>query len=175
MILLYGPSDPRNYDSGYETNGFIFNLSTMKEGYETLQVLIPPNNIGHLTGYDFDVMYMNYIMNNDIVFMYFFRIIYYLYIGKDVFLLSSKDDWSENLIESLLKLIQQRYGINGIYVESEDDYIDAKLHGICDISPGYGVYNLDMDKNRFNILIENYLNTYHQLPFYISDYFGEDE
>lgn len=175
MNLLYGKNDPRMFDPYFCEHGYIYNFTTMKEGYESLQTLIPPNQIGHLDGYEFDVTYMKYIMSNDYVFMWFFRIIYNLYIGKDVFLLSSEDDWSENLIESLLKLVQQRYGINGINIVTDEDYIDASVHSIVEFAPGYGLYNLDIDKDRFLNLIELFIGKYNQLPFFIEGYFVGDE
>ena len=166
MLLLYGKEDPRIYDPYYCEKGYIFNLTTMREGYESLQILVPPNVLGHLEGLEFDTAYMNYIMQYDRVFLYFFRIMYHMYAGKIVYLLVDDGNWSENLIESLMKLIQQRYGVNGIMIQSEEDYMEAVLHGSCELATGYGLYNFDMDKMRFNRIVME-LMSFKALPFYI--------
>ena len=119
---MYGPASAADIKFGGK--GVMYNLSSMREGFISLQALIPPNTIGRLTDREFDIAYANYIMSNDTLFCIFFQIVYNLYIGKDVFIIVSTEDWSENLLESLLKLIQQRYGIRS--------YI---INDICDIDP----------------------------------------
>lgn len=135
--------------------GEVFNLSSLKEGYYKLSYLIPPNSIGVFTGRDFDIAYANYILGNDTVFVQFFNIIINLYYGKDVYIITSPEDWSENLIESLLKLIQQRYGYNGAYIGSKEDYY-ALLNSNTrfEFEKGFGLLNLDQDKERYAILIQ---------------------
>ena len=59
MLLLYGKEDPRIYDPYYLEKGYIFNFTTMKEGYESLQILVPPNVLGHLEGLEFDTAYIS--------------------------------------------------------------------------------------------------------------------
>ena len=49
-------------------------------------------------------------------------IIQILYAGRSVYLMYGDEDWNENLIESLLKIIQQRYGYNAYHVESDEEY-----------------------------------------------------
>lgn len=133
--------------------GLVFNLTSMKEGFSNLQSLIPPNEIGRFEGRDFDIVYANYILNNDFVFLNFFEIIYALYINLDVYIVISNDDWSENLIESLMKLIQQRYGYNGARINSFEDY----LFLLNSNDSGFGTFdfyikNLDEDKERYSLL-----------------------
>lgn len=145
-MLLYGyPS----VLSAISRETYIFNLSSMVESYPQLPLLIPPSEIGHLYGREFDIKYAEYIFSNDYVFCQFFQIIYHLYLGKDVFIIYSNEDWSENLIESLMKLIQQRYGYNGIMINTEEDYINAMLHSNPGFNPEFGIANLDQDKIRF--------------------------
>ena len=90
-MLMYGfdNSGVLNIDI---PDGVLFNLTSMKEGFVTLPLLIPPNNIGRFTDRDFDIAYAQYVMNNDNVFCQFFQIIYNLYIGKDVFILERRID-----------------------------------------------------------------------------------
>lgn len=153
-MLMYGPASAADIKFGGK--GVMYNLSSMREGFISLQALIPPNTIGRLTDREFDIAYANYIMSNDTLFCIFFQIIYNLYIGKDVFIIVSTEDWSENLLESLLKLIQQRYGYNAVLINTEADYLYAATSMNFGFAPGYGIYNLDQDKERFTTIIEQY-------------------
>ena len=153
-MLMYGPASAADIKFGGK--GVMYNLSSMREGFISLQALIPPNTIGRLTDREFDIAYANYIMSNDTLFCIFFQIIYNLYIGKDVFIIVSTEDWSENLLESLLKLIQQRYGYNAVLINTEADYLYAATSMNFGFAPGYGIFNLDQDKERFTTLIEQY-------------------
>ena len=153
-MLMYGPASAADIKFGGK--GVMYNLSSMREGFISLQALIPPNTIGRLTDREFDIAYANYIMSNDTLFCIFFQIVYNLYIGKDVFIIISTEYWSENLLESLLKLIQQRYGYNGVLINTEADYLYAATSMNFGFAPGYGIFNLDQDKERFTTLIEQY-------------------
>ena len=132
-------------------NTKIYNFSSLREGFPRLN-LMPPHNLGANTEYEFDVKYMNYIFSNDIVFMNFMTIIMDLYNGFSVYLLISEDDWSQLLIDSLMKLIQQRYGINGVMVNSLEDFQFAK----DDTFEDYGIYNLDQDKERYSYIDQQF-------------------
>ena len=99
-MLMYGESRDDILGIGFAGMGVIYNLSSLREGFNTLRLLIPPNEIGRFTDRDFDIAYANYILNNDAVFCEFFQIIYNLYLGYDVFILASSEDWSENILES---------------------------------------------------------------------------
>lgn len=102
-MLLYG--NARNI----QDQCVIYNFTSYIEGYRRLN-LIPPNSLGASSEYEFDQRYMEFILSNDYNFVEFFNIIYNLYSGQDVYIIISDDPWSETLVESLLKLIQQRYG-----------------------------------------------------------------
>ena len=132
----------------------VFNITSMREGLNRLN-LIPPNSMGHMVDKDFDIAYANYIIGNDMIFYDFFQIIYALYLGRDVFLVYSDDQWSENMAESLSKLIQQRYGYNAIRITSFDNYIYALMNMDSGFNPEWGIYNLDQDKDRFAYLSES--------------------
>lgn len=137
--------------------GFVYNFTSMREGYQRLASLIPPNSLGYYVDLQFDQLYAQYILNNDCVFKEFFDLIYCLYIGNDVYLIISNDNWSENLIESLLKLIQCRYGYNGVKITCEADYyfyLNQKEQPEFD--PGFGLWNLDQDKERYAMILETF-------------------
>ena len=150
-MLYYGDSSNLGVIS---SDTLIFNITSMCEGLPRLQ-LVPPNTLGHLVDRDFDMTYANFIMSNDFAFTEFFTIIYNLYLGKDVYLVYAKDDWSENMAESLNKLIQQRYGYNAIKISGLDDYIYANNNITCTFNPDYGLANLDIDKDRYSYISES--------------------
>lgn len=151
-MLYYGESYNKVF---LREDIIIFSLTSYDESLYRLNLLIPPRELGKYLGKDFDIIYMNYIFSNDVVFSEFFTIIFNLYCGKDVFIAASENDWSENLVQSLMKLIQQRYGYNGIHISSEFDYIYAETNFVCDFNQGYGLINLDQDKARYNYIREN--------------------
>ena len=154
-MLMYGKASVyRTVD--FVGSGIAYNLTSYSEGFYQLLNILPPNNLPRSTERDFDIQYANYIMNNDLPFIEFFSIIYNLYLGIDVYLVVDDDqNWAENILQSLLKLIQQRYGYNGVYIDSDEDYIWCRNYGVGKFDPGYGLYNLDQDKERFTYILEN--------------------
>lgn len=144
-MLLYGTSHSLEFIPSdcivFNHSGYIENIPDVK--------LLPPNFLGSNSEYDFDVKYFGYVMNSDVVFLELMKIIMNLYEGGNVFLVISNDEWSTILIESLLKLIQQRYGINATRIDSEEDLLYAEE---SDFEPGYGLFNLDQDKDRWSYL-----------------------
>lgn len=142
-MLLYGTARALRY---INSDTIIFNHTGYVEYIPQINI-IPPRHLGAVSEYDFDLKYYQYIMNDNIAFMEFMsKIVMNLYEGKDIFLVISEDDWSIILIESLLKVIQQRYGINGTKIETQEDLFFAEE---SDFDPGYGLMNLDQDKERF--------------------------
>jgi hypothetical protein len=138
----------------WSDNTVVYNLTSLIEYYPRLNLLVP-SGIGYYDGYEFDVAYMNYIFGNNEVFTQFFQIVMNLYMGKDVYIITDDELWSENLVESLMKLIQQRYGYNCCRINSYEDYTNMK-DGKFD--PGWGLANLDADKERFS-MIDAMINT----------------
>lgn len=149
-MLLYGNADIAS--ALLENNNIHFyNFTSLNEKFINKLNLVPPNNLGANSEYVFDVKYMNWILSNDINFINFMRIIIDLYDGIDVFLVISNDNWSETLIESLLKLIQQRYGISAVRI---NEYNDIYYAEDSDFNEGYGLFNLDNDKERYTYIIQ---------------------
>jgi len=127
----------------------IYNVSSLLEGYTKLNIL--PYTVRYSDEKEFDLAYALYILEHDNVFFDMMKIIYNLYIGNDVYLLITIDQFSEIVTESLLKFIQQRYGYIGNRVNEPED--------LETLAPGdftlFGVFNLDQDKERFSYLITN--------------------
>lgn len=132
----------------------IYSVNSLNESLPVLH-LVPPTQLGYLVDYDFDVAYYNWVLNNDYVFSQLFTIINHLYNGTDVLLVFSNDPWSENLAETIMKVIQQRYGYNGALIQSFDDYVYASNQIDFNFNREWGLYNLDQDKNRFSIMSES--------------------
>lgn len=134
----------------------VVNLNSMREGYPRFKYLIPPNYIGKFLDRDFDIAYFNYIFQNDEVFYEFFSLIFEIYLNNNVFILVDENmDWSENISESLFKAIQQRYGYNAVRVNSEEDFIwNINSSSHPQFNPNWGLYNLDIDKERYSVLQE---------------------
>ncbi|MBR6289216.1 MAG: hypothetical protein IKR19_07775 [Acholeplasmatales bacterium] len=183
MLLMYGNLDPRLLDSNFldaknpnylKSDSIAFNISTYREDFHKLASLLPPRELGLSSNYEFDVAYANYILGNDVPFCEFFSIIYYLYMNKDVYLIVNPDDWAEDITESLLKLIQQRYGVNGVLVNSEEDYQYAKISANVSFASGSCLWNLDTDKERYTATITNIIMQVGYNPFpVIFDFSGE--
>lgn len=129
----------------------IFNFSSLSELYPNIG-LIPPNNLGALNEYDFDVKYSHYLIDNDMIFIRFMNIILSLYSNRSVYLIiDTNDSWSMMLIESLMKFILARYGIPGYFVNSPEDIEYQEIFNAdqTNFAPGYGVQNLINDKERY--------------------------
>jgi len=125
----------------------IYNVSSLLEGYVKLNIL--PYSVRYSDEKEFDLEYALYILENDNVFFDMMKIIYNLYIGNDVYLLVTIDQFSEIVTESLLKFIQQRYGYIGNRVNEPEDF-ETLVDGEFTL---FGVFNLDHDKERFSYLI----------------------
>ena len=151
-MLMYGPTRCLQF---IDRSSFkIYNLTGMIEGFDSIQALIPPNDLGRLDSFEFDVNYFRYVMENNQIFIIFFRIIQSLYTGVPVYIISDEADWCESLIESLLKIIQQRYGYNGFCVKDDEDVLFALQRDNSSFNPSYGLQNLDMDKARYQYLVK---------------------
>lgn len=137
----------------------IFNLNSPLEGYEQLK-LVPYYQISFDTNDErsFDINYANYVLSNPSTFNELMKVMMILYEGLDVYILIYRDgDYFEMLAESLLKLIQQRYGYNYHMLGIPEDLEHALS---CDPNDDYfttyGLFNLDNDKELYirNKLLE---------------------
>ena len=147
-MLICSSIVPKLLDSSTQ----IYNLASFIEApYPKLQYLIPP--IPHSASYEFDVAYANYLISNNNAFVQLYSLMLELEKGNDILLLVSDFDWTENIAESLFKFIQQRWGYQGVVVNNDDDYIHFR-NEIFDFDPGYGIHNLDADRDRYSLLIE---------------------
>lgn len=147
MKFLYGN---KNFIPQDISNLVVFNFSSLVEGYDHCN-LLPPNKLGAIDEYDFDMKYAHFLVNNDNNFINLMNIICQMYYNRSVYLIISEDEWSMIIVESLLKFIQQRYGLNATYIKSfEDIYYSEDIQ----FNAYYGINNFDMDRERYLYLYE---------------------
>lgn len=128
----------------------VFNFNSYSEKYQKLN-LTPQVFIGSTNTMEFDQNYYQLIMSTDAYFMELMKIIMMLYAGIDVYICIGPGDYELAITESLLKLIQQRYGYNAVYVTCFEDVFTATDQYF---DPGL-IANLDMDRERFSRLYES--------------------
>lgn len=124
----------------------IFNFSSSIEGYENLH-MYPPFELGRMCEMEFDIAYTNYILSNDYTFFKLMTIVELLYSGKNVFLITSSlnNDWVELFTESFLKILQTRYGISAVKIETIEDIQYADTNDSVINDPTFvSVYDMDM-------------------------------
>lgn len=109
-----------------------YNLSAYYNDAPSLEALVPtPSSIssevifGDCTNPAFDMEYHKYIMDNPIAFLQFMSIIVPAYTNPDVLvqITIQVSDFRDVITESLLKLIQQRYGYNACLVYDVNDFL----------------------------------------------------
>lgn len=134
----------------------IFNLLSIAEVGTKLYNLIPPFTYTDYSDDNirFDIDYYNYIISNNLAFVDLMQIMYNEYdrgIDNYSVVLIDNDDIRDSLRDSLIKLIQQRYGINSFIINELDDwnYIESSQATNFDIN---GIYQFDQDKERYTIL-----------------------
>lgn len=136
----------------------VFNFTSLYSGYPSLSALstnmynmnssgLPTNIYVDTVGFDID--YANAIFNNDSMFEAFMNIMINAYQGINVIILVQRDNYRDALMESLIKLIQQRYGYICWIVEDVNDILT--IHEPT-FNP-YGIIAMDQD-------IANYENLY---------------
>ena len=159
-MLLMGlpnniPKDP---------NIVVFNLTSFKEGLPSLINLVPhyQEHFNTLDELQFDINYAQYVLSSIPAFNELMFIMMNLYDMRDVYITVSKQNWYyESINESLMKLIQQRYGYNYFEINTVEDYEYAKSADYNDYSFNVqGIFNLDQDKELFirNRVIEEGIN-----------------
>lgn len=137
----------------------VFNLTGYKEGFVQLRILPTDNSIYYLEGDDrvSDIALLNYIYSNDIIFFDFFsKIMYPFYSGLDVYIIVSNNGISDEITDSIYKIIQQRYGYNPIIL---NNYLDIEYVNQDSSMNITGIYNFDIDKQRYISLGVNQMGT----------------
>lgn len=145
MIVFTSISPNEFKDTGLSF--IIYNLSSLFEKYEPVNILIDNNLMIDYDSKDFDMIYYNYIFENDYVFKEFMtKIIMNLYNGNNVLILVSNNYIFQSITESLIKILQQRYNILSNIVNDISDIPFIKDYTqFGDIG---SISNLDTDRAR---------------------------
>lgn len=134
-----------------------YNLSHYYAEMPILNWLVPSNQFisediltGDCATAEFDIEYHNFIMSNDIAFSQFMSIIVPVYMDPStmVQIAIMHNDYTIAFVESLIKLIQQRYGYNSYFINTVDDlmYVTEPEFSIP------GLFTLDHDLTRWRMM-----------------------
>lgn len=97
----------------------------------------------------FDISYANYILTNDEAFQGFMEILMAMYYNEDVFVLTDLDSPPVvSMCESIIKLIQQRYGYNCYIANYPEDIYDMPTSEMSEL----GTQVFMQDKERYTYL-----------------------
>lgn len=136
----------------------VYNLSSYFSDVPTLNALLP--SVAHIPEETlsqdvsdfpaFDVAYGDYLINNNEAFAQLMNIIVPAYTSPEtlVQILINSSEYRDAITESLIKLIQQRYGYNIYIVNDLEDflYVDESDFSIP------GLFTLDQDLARWRCL-----------------------
>lgn len=138
----------------------VYNLSSFYSGYENITNLITKipafNNTSipvneFIYSPEFDNMYANSLLNNAVLFNDFIKIVINACSSNNVIVLIAHDDYRDAITESIIKLIQIRYGYNCWEVEGIED-VECLRESF--FTP-YGLLALDEDKKKYDELYNN--------------------
>lgn len=128
----------------------IYNFTSPLMGFPSIN-LLPPPNLQYTFDNTFDKMYYDYMINCDDAFMELMRLIMGEYHNKNIYLLVSEGNGYDYINESLMKLIQVRYGIVIQYINDIEDYNELRQDSDISFSI-FGMENLIQDKERYALL-----------------------
>lgn len=127
-----------NLSSYYDKAYYNDDIHTLNIGINTPSDI---NIVEYIYSPEFDMSYYNMIMNDPNKFINLMKIMISCYYGMNVIILVSHDEFRDAILESLIKLIQLRYGYNSWIINNPDDIEGLKE---SDFSPE-GLLNLDAD------------------------------
>lgn len=130
----------------------IVNLSSPIMGYNRLDIM-PPLELKFTFDNQFDQEYYNYLIMNDGVFFELMnKVIIKEYMNENVYIIVSEGEGYDYINESLMKMINARYGFVIRYINDRSDYL--YLNDNTELSFNiYGVANLDEDLERFRMIV----------------------
>lgn len=128
----------------------IFNFSSLKEGFSKLNLIQACNQIPYsIESKEFDIEFAKLLLEDN-YFIDLMKIIIPIYYGKNIFLLIDNNSNYSIVAESLQKFIQERYGLLSYIIYDAQDFLDIYNRAIDETEFSInGLYNLDIDKNRY--------------------------
>ena len=148
MIVFCEPKDLKDIEYDH-----LFNLSSVYEGAIQLKYLMP--NQFTVSQYEdekeFDKVYAGYVIGEDAAFIEFFKLVYLQYEKADsLTVVLVKRDWVRDMVmESIITLIQELYGINCFIVNEPDDWENVVYDEVTCNFDAMGITNFDRDKERY--------------------------
>lgn len=117
----------------HDVIGNAYNILAIKNDYvhvvnlSSALLKIEPSSLFYVPKPDsetsmYDMEYANYIFQNTKQRLELLYIVYQLLIGNPVLIMIGQYPGMYEMAESLLKLIQSRYGYNGFFIQNEDLY-----------------------------------------------------
>lgn len=120
--------------------------------------LYPPDIFKEISNEkEWDIAYANWILANDEQFISLLQIVYPLYLGLNVFVIVDwfhyiSNSYLANMNESIIKLIQQRYGYCAAIINTPEDYLQQNKVLLESSFSIDGLANIDIDKDRLAYL-----------------------
>lgn len=140
----------------------IFNLSSCYSGYIDITMLAKLSCINEtymsmpafVNSLEFDLQYASNIINLPHMFNDFMKVMSSAFEGDLVIILVYRDPYRDAIMESLIKLIQQRYGYNCWIIEDKDDIESIREEQFIP----YGLINLENDLRKYDQLYRDISN-----------------
>ena len=110
---------------------YVVNLSSANISFNRSSLFYIPRQ--DMESNMYDIEYANFVLNNPQQRTEFLYLIHQLLLGNHVLVMIGRYDGMIEMAESLLKLIQTRYGYNGYFISSSD------------------IEDLDMFESRFSV------------------------
>lgn len=123
----------------------VYNLCSFYEGLQNID-LVPPFRIIDTGSNEADLAYMQWIFGNEVPYNNFMDIICKLHEHHKICIMVMPDDDVSSIVESLQKLISERYGIISNNVYSIEDWYNLE-----DIGPSTReqMWNFDKDRDAY--------------------------
>ena len=144
------------------SNISILNFSGVMSGYESVTDLVTcmnkinlPEGINipeYVSMPEFDIQYANLILSDARLFYNFMKIMLPVNNGNSVILLVYRDWFRDSLMESIIKMIQQRYGYKCWIINDENDIESIP---ITEQPTTEGILNMDADIAKYESLINS--------------------
>lgn len=130
----------------------ILNLSSPINGFDRLN-LLPPIDLKFTFDNTFDRMYYEYVINDNNAFIEFMsKIILPVYSGKNVYIIVNEGYGYDYINESIMKMIQARYGVVVNYINDIEDYFYIKDDYTVSFN-SYGMINFIQDSEKYRQLM----------------------
>lgn len=145
------------------TDCIIYNLTSPLEGFERLDIL-PNMIVTEENSREFDIQYAQFLLCYKMTEI--MKVMFPLYDGKNVYILVYRDNgYFDMMLDSVLKFIQQRYGIQPVIINDKDDYCFIKYTQQNSSLSLHGLSNFDIDKEIYTRLkAQEMINCYGDLP-----------